>query len=70
MNAVWGRRKTQDEPAGRSGPGHPLAYLRCQGKLIEGKSVTPSVPVELLPDDLLAGQDPQMQKAIEIVRGM
>jgi hypothetical protein len=32
--------------------------------------VTPSVPVELSPDDLLAGQDPQMQKAIEIVRGM
>ena len=46
------------------------AYLTWQGKLIEGKGVTPSVPVELLPDDLLAGQDPQMQKAIEIVRGM
>jgi hypothetical protein len=24
----------------------------------------------VLPEDLLAGQDPQMQKAIEIVRGM
>lgn len=46
------------------------AYLTWQGKLIEGKGVTPSVPVELLPDDLLAGQDPQMQKAIEVVRGM
>ena len=46
------------------------AYLTWQGKLIEGKGVTPSVPVELLPDDLLAGQDPQMEKAIEIVRGM
>ena len=46
------------------------AYLTWQGRLIEGKGVTPSVPVELLPDDLLAGQDPQMQKAIEIVRGM
>jgi len=34
------------------------------------KGVTPSVPVELLPDDLLAGQDPQMQKAMEIVREM
>src|SRR5208282_3890136 len=42
------------------------AYLTWQGKLIEGKGVTPSVPVELLPADLLAGQDPQMQKAIEI----
>ena len=46
------------------------AYLTWQGKLIEGKGVTPSVSVELSPDDLLAGQDPQMQKAIEIVRGM
>jgi len=46
------------------------AYLTWQGKLIEGKGVTPSVPVELLSDDLLAGQDPQMQKAIEVVRGM
>ena len=45
------------------------AYLTWQGKLVEGKGVTPSVSVELLPDDLLAGQDPQMQKAIEIVRG-
>ncbi len=46
------------------------AYLTWQGKLIEGKGVTPSVSVELLPDDLLAGQDPQMHKAIEIVTGM
>ncbi|HUB58833.1 MAG TPA: S41 family peptidase [Candidatus Micrarchaeia archaeon] len=43
------------------------AYLTRQGKLIEGKGVTPSVSVALSPDDLLAGQDPQMQKAIEIV---
>jgi C-terminal processing protease CtpA/Prc len=46
------------------------AYLTWQGKLIEGKGVNPSVPVELLPDDLLTGQDPHMQKAIEIVRGL
>jgi C-terminal processing protease CtpA/Prc len=45
------------------------AYLTWKGKLIEGKGVTPSVPVEPLPNDLLAGQAPQMQKAIEIVRG-
>ena len=43
------------------------AYLTWQGKLIEGKGVMPSVSVELSPDDLLAGQDPQMQKAIEIL---
>jgi C-terminal processing protease CtpA/Prc len=43
------------------------AYLTWDGRLIEGKGLTPSVPVELLPDNLLAGQDPPMQKAIEIV---
>lgn len=46
------------------------AYLTWQGRLIEGKGVTPSVSVAQLPDDLLAGQDPQMQKAIEIVTSM
>jgi len=51
--------------------GLPAAvYLTRQGKLIERKGVMPSAPVELLPADLLAGQDPQMQKAVEIVRGM
>ena len=43
------------------------AYLTWQGRLIEGKGVSPNIPVELLPDNLLDGQDPQMQKAIEIV---
>jgi C-terminal processing protease CtpA/Prc len=38
--------------------------------LIEGKGVTPSIPVELSPDHLISGQDPQMQKAIEIVSGL
>jgi tricorn protease len=46
------------------------AYLTWQGRLIEGKGVTPSVPVELSPDQLIAGEDPQMQKAIEILSGM
>jgi carboxyl-terminal processing protease len=46
------------------------AYLTWQGKLIEGKGVTPSVPVELLPDDLLAGQDPQMQRALECLKSV
>jgi C-terminal processing protease CtpA/Prc len=46
------------------------AYLTWQGRLIEGKGVTPKVPVELLPDNLLAGQDPQMQKAVEVVSCM
>jgi len=46
------------------------AYLTWQGRLIEGKGVTPSIPVELSPDHLISGQDPQMQKAIEIVSGL
>jgi C-terminal processing protease CtpA/Prc len=46
------------------------AYLTWQGKLIEGKGVTPSIAAELSPGNLLAGQDAQMQKAVEIVSGM
>lgn len=44
------------------------AYLTWQGRLIEGKGVSPSVPVELLPEQLLAGEDPQMQTALELAR--
>jgi C-terminal processing protease CtpA/Prc len=56
----------------RAGEGYILglpvaAYLTWQGRLIEGKGVVPSTAVELSPNDLLAGQDPQLQKAIEIV---
>jgi carboxyl-terminal processing protease len=43
------------------------AYLTWQGRLIEGKGVEPSIPVILEPDDLIAGKDAQMQRAIEIV---
>jgi C-terminal processing protease CtpA/Prc len=46
------------------------AYLTWQGSLIEGKGVVPSVPVELFPDHLVAGHDPQMQTAIEVVSAM
>ena len=46
------------------------AYLTWQGRMIEGKGVTPSIPVELSPDHLIAGEDPQLQKAIEILNGM
>jgi C-terminal processing protease CtpA/Prc len=43
------------------------AYLTWQGRLIEGKGVIPSISAELSPDNLLSGQDPQMQKAVEVV---
>jgi C-terminal processing protease CtpA/Prc len=46
------------------------AYLTWQGKLIEGKGVTPSVPVDLSPDQLIVGDDAQMHKALELVRSM
>ena len=44
------------------------AYLTWQGSLIEGKGITPIVPVELPADQLMAGEDPQMQKALELAR--
>src|SRR5712671_792843 len=43
------------------------AYLTWQGRLIEGKGVSPSVPVEMSAEHLLAGEDPQMNKALEVL---
>ncbi|HUB58968.1 MAG TPA: S41 family peptidase [Candidatus Micrarchaeia archaeon] len=40
------------------------AYLTWQGKMIEGKGVTPQIPVELSAHKLIAGQDTQMQLAL------
>jgi hypothetical protein len=39
-----------------------------QGKLTEGRGVTPSIPIAQPPEQLLAGEDPQMQSAIELAR--
>src|SRR5207248_2093831 len=51
--------------------GLPIAaYLTWQGKLIEGKGVTPDVPVDLSPDQLIVGDDAQMNKAIELLKEM
>src|SRR5208283_4982384 len=46
------------------------AYLTWQGKLIEGKGVTPSVPVDLSPEQLIVGDDAQLHKALEMVKSM
>jgi len=59
----------------RAGAGYILglpvaAYLTWQGRLIEGKGVTPSVPVELPAASLMAGEDPQMEKALELARSI
>jgi len=44
------------------------AYLTWQGRLIEGKGIEPSVSVEMSPEALVAGEDAQMQRALEIAR--
>jgi len=44
------------------------AYLTWEGRLIEGKGVSPDVSVEMNPEHLLAGEDPQMERALETVR--
>src|SRR5437588_3741484 len=46
------------------------AYLTWEGKLIEGKGVSPGIPVELLPEELKRGEDSQMCMALQVVRGM
>lgn len=46
------------------------AYLTWQGKLIEGRGVTPSIPVPQPPEQLLAGEDPQLQRALELAKSM
>jgi carboxyl-terminal processing protease len=57
----------------RAGEGYILglpvaAYLTWQGRLIEGKGVSPSIPVEMSTEALAAGEDSQMQKALEVAR--
>jgi len=42
------------------------AYLTWEGNLIEGKGVSPSVNVPMKAEQLLAGEDPQMQRALEL----
>jgi carboxyl-terminal processing protease len=46
------------------------AYLTWQGRLIEGRGVAPTIPVTQTPAQLLAGEDPQMQKALELARAL
>ena len=46
------------------------AYLTWEGRMIEGRGVSPSFPVDLTPDQLLARQDAQMQMAQEIAKGL
>ncbi|MFZ0340474.1 MAG: S41 family peptidase [Terracidiphilus sp.] len=43
------------------------AYLTWQGRMIEGKGVSPGIPVELSAEKLTAGEDTQMEDAINWV---
>ena len=38
------------------------------GSQFEGVGIAPDVPVELTPDDLLAGRDPVLKKGVEIAQ--
>jgi C-terminal processing protease CtpA/Prc len=46
------------------------AYLTWDGRLIEGKGVSPSVSMEMKPEQLLTGEDAQMQTALELARSI
>lgn len=46
------------------------AYLTWHGTIIEGKGVTPQIPVELSADQLLAGEDTQMQQALAFMKDL
>jgi C-terminal processing protease CtpA/Prc len=46
------------------------AYWTWGGALIEGKGIEPDEPVDLSYDDLKAGRDRQMEKAVEVVSAM
>ncbi len=44
------------------------AYLSWRGDLLEGKGVSPHIEVELFSGDLKQGRDPQMERAVEMMR--
>ncbi len=43
-------------------------WLTPSGAEIDGKGITPDVEVELTEEDAEAGRDPQLEKAIEILK--
>jgi len=46
------------------------AYLTWQGKLIEGTGVSPGIPVELIAEKLIKGEDTQMQEVLQLAKNM
>ena len=45
-------------------------WLTPSGKTIEGEGLEPDVKVEITPKDVDAGQDPQLDKALEILKSL
>ena len=45
-----------------------LAIWTEQGWVVENEGVAPDIEVEQLPKDLIAGRDPQLEKAIELIQ--
>jgi len=45
-----------------------LAIWTEQGWVVENEGVAPDIEVEQLPSEVMAGHDPQMEKAIELVK--
>lgn len=44
------------------------AYLTWEGRMIEGRGVSPGIPIELSADKLAAGEDTQMQEALNMLK--
>jgi tricorn protease len=43
-----------------------LAIFTDEGYIVENEGVPPDIEVEMRPADVIAGRDPQLEKAIEI----
>jgi tricorn protease len=44
-----------------------VAFYTEEGFKVENEGVAPDIEVEQLPKEVIAGNDPQLQKAIEVV---
>ncbi|MBK8791403.1 MAG: hypothetical protein IPO28_15015 [Holophagaceae bacterium] len=45
-----------------------LAFWTDKGWVVENEGVAPDIEVEQLPRDVIAGRDPQLEKAIELMK--
>lgn len=59
-NALVSRRGTNE-------PALPSVWSLAGGQVVENEGVLPDIKVEQLPADMLAGRDPQLEKAMEII---